>query len=433
MVSPIILIVEDDAALREAITDTLELAHYQCLHADNGESALLQLKKHRIDLVVSDVQMPGMNGLQLLRNIKHLKIDVPVVMMTAYAKVDDAVVAMREGAVDYLSKPFSIDELTQLVQRHAPIEPAAGHGVVAKDSASLALLELAKKVARTEATVLITGPSGTGKEVLARYIHQQSKRDKEPFVAVNCAAIPETMLESLLFGYEKGAFTGATQSSPGKFELAQGGTLLLDEVTEMDIALQATFNRDIKAAVAEGIFREDLMYRLNVFPLSWLPLAERIGDIGPLAEALIARHRQRLGIREVVTLSDEALQHLKQYAWPGNVRELENVVQRALVLQQGGKIRPSDLMLDDALMDHVLPEQVSQDSQVLASQPEHENLDNEPAEELGESLFMQEYRIIKQALARHHGKRKPVAEELGISPRTLRYKLAKIRDNGLSV
>ncbi len=461
MVSPIILIVEDDAALREAITDTLELAHYQCLHADNGESALLQLKKHRIDLVVSDVQMPGMNGLQLLRNIKHLKIDVPVVMMTAYAKVDDAVVAMREGAVDYLSKPFSKDELTQLVQRHAPIEPAAGHGVVAKDSASLALLELAKKVARTEATVLITGPSGTGKEVLARYIHQQSKRDKQPFVAVNCAAIPETMLESLLFGYEKGAFTGATQSSPGKFELAQGGTLLLDEVTEMDIALQAkllrviqerqverlgarqairldvriiaTSNRDIKAAVAEGIFREDLMYRLNVFPLRWLPLAERTEDIGPLAEALIARHRQRLGIREVVTLSDEALQHLKQYAWPGNVRELENVVQRALVLQQGGKIRPSDLMLDDALMDHVLPEQVSQDSQVLASQPEHENLDNEPAEELGESLFMQEYRIIKQALARHHGKRKPVAEELGISPRTLRYKLAKIRDNGLSV
>lgn len=464
MDSPTILVVEDDAALREAITDTLELANYQCLHADNGESALLKLKQNNIDLVVSDVQMPGMNGLQLLRNIKHLQIDVPVVMMTAYAKVDDAVVAMREGAIDYLSKPFSIDDLTQLVQRYAPIEEAANHGVVARDKSSLALLELAKKVARTNATVLITGPSGTGKEVLARYIHQQSGRDQRPFIAVNCAAIPETMLESLLFGYEKGAFTGATQSSPGKFELAQGGTLLLDEVTEMDISLQAkllrviqerqverlgarkairldvriiaTSNRDIQAAVAEGTFREDLMYRLNVFPLKWLPLSERPDDIEPIADALVARHRQRLGIREPVNLSDAAKRQLRLHSWPGNIRELENVIQRALVLHQQGEIQPADLMLDVVPGSQVLPEQVSQNPELAVSQPAERATtytDVAHSEDLGESLFMQEYRIIKQSLERHQGKRKPVAEELGISPRTLRYKLAKIRDNGLNL
>ncbi|PYE31013.1 two-component system response regulator FlrC [Idiomarina fontislapidosi] len=464
MDSPTVLVVEDDAALREAITDTLELANYQCLHADSGESALLKLKKHKVDLVVSDVQMPGMNGLQLLRNIKHLQINVPIVMMTAYAKVDDAVVAMREGAIDYLSKPFSIDELTHLVQRYAPIDEAASDGIVVRDKSSLALLELAKKVARTNATVLITGPSGTGKEVLARYIHQQSGRGQRPFVAVNCAAIPETMLESLLFGYEKGAFTGATQSSPGKFELAQGGTLLLDEVTEMDIALQAkllrviqerqverlgarqairldvriiaTSNRDIKTAVAEGTFREDLMYRLNVFPLHWLPLAQRRDDIEPIAESLIARHRQRLGIREPVKLSESAKQQLRIHSWPGNIRELENVIQRALVLRQEGEIQASDLMLDVVPGTQVLPEQVSQNAQLVDSHPKQESaMWAEPAhsEDLGESLFMQEYRIIKQSLERHQGKRKPVAEELGISPRTLRYKLAKIRDNGLNL
>jgi len=458
MVEAKILIVEDDAALREAIIDTLELADYCCLEADSGEAALVMLKQQPVDLIISDVQMPGIDGLQLLRSLNNQGIDVPVIVMTAFAKVDDAVIAMREGAIDYLSKPFSTETLLKLVQRQLPLSEQDQCSVVAEDPSSQALLEMAKKVAATDATVMITGPSGTGKEVLARYVHEQSNRKDQPFVAINCAAIPENMLESLLFGYEKGAFTGATQSTPGKFELAQGGTILLDEVTEMDINLQAkllrvlqerqverlgarksiqldvrviaTSNRDLKQAVTEGRFREDLLYRLNVFPLQWRALAERRKDIVPIAEALLVRHRQRLGIKQQVRFGSAAKQALEHYAWPGNIRELENVIQRALVLQNDGEIKPQDLMLELDL-DSVFPEQVADSAD---SNPSELPSNTETvADGLGESMFHQEYKIIKQALQRHQGKRKPVAEELGISPRTLRYKLAKIRENGLPI
>lgn len=264
------------------------------------------------------------------------------------------------------------------------------------------------------------------------------------------------MLESILFGYEKGAFTGATQASPGKFELAHGGTLLLDEVTEMDINLQAkllrvlqerqverlgarkaipidirviaTSNRDLQQAVAEHQLREDLLYRLNVFPLRWRALAERPDDILPIAESLLQRHRSRLGIKHMVSFSDNASQALTSYHWPGNIRELENVIQRALVLQSDGVINAPDLMLDLPEAQTVFPEQVASTVEPSATSSQTANSDD-----LGESMFQQEYRIIKQALKRHNGKRKSVAEELGISPRTLRYKLAKIRDNGLSL
>lgn len=458
MVEAKILIVEDDAALREAIIDTLELADYCCLEADSGEAALVMLKQQPVDLIISDVQMPGIDGLQLLRSLNNQGIDVPVIVMTAFAKVDDAVIAMREGAIDYLSKPFSTETLLKLVQRQLPLTEQDQCSVVAEDPSSQALLEMAKKVAATDATVMITGPSGTGKEVLARYVHEQSNRKEQPFVAINCAAIPENMLESLLFGYEKGAFTGATQATPGKFELAQGGTILLDEITEMDINLQAkllrvlqerqverlgarksiqldvrviaTSNRDLKQAVTEGRFREDLLYRLNVFPLQWRALAERRKDIVPIAEALLVRHRQRLGIKQQVRFGSAAKQALEHYAWPGNIRELENVIQRALVLQSDGEIKPQDLMLELDL-DSVLPEQVADSAD---SNPSELPSNTETvADGLGESMFHQEYKIIKQALQRHQGKRKPVAEELGISPRTLRYKLAKIRENGLPI
>ncbi|RUO42601.1 sigma-54-dependent transcriptional regulator [Idiomarina aquatica] len=458
MVEAKILIVEDDAALREAIIDTLELADYCCLEADSGEAALVMLKQQPVDLIISDVQMPGIDGLQLLRSLNNQGIDVPVIVMTAFAKVDDAVIAMREGAIDYLSKPFSTETLLKLVQRQLPLTEQDQCSVVAEDPSSQALLEMAKKVAATDATVMITGPSGTGKEVLARYVHEQSNRKEQPFVAINCAAIPENMLESLLFGYEKGAFTGATQATPGKFELAQGGTILLDEITEMDINLQAkllrvlqerqverlgarksiqldvrviaTSNRDLKQAVTEGRFREDLLYRLNVFPLQWRALAERRKDIVPIAEALLVRHRQRLGIKQQVRFGSAAKQALEHYAWPGNIRELENVIQRALVLQSDGEIKPQDLMLELDL-DSVFPEQVADSAD---SNPSELPSNTETvADGLGESMFHQEYKIIKQALQRHQGKRKPVAEELGISPRTLRYKLAKIRENGLPI
>lgn len=451
MVDARVLIVEDDAALREAIVDTLELADYCCIEAESGEDALVQLKSAPIDLIISDVQMPGIDGLQLLRSLRNQNYDTPVIMMTAFAKVDDAVIAMREGAIDYLSKPFSTEKLLQLVQRHLPLQEHEVSSVVAEDPSSLALLEMAKKVAGTDATVMITGPSGTGKEVLARYIHEQSARQAAPFVAINCAAIPENMLESLLFGYEKGAFTGASQATPGKFELAQGGTLLLDEITEMDINLQAkllrvlqerqverlgarkainldvrviaTSNRDLQQAVKAGQFREDLMYRLNVFPLQWKALAERPGDIVPIANALLQRHKQRLGIKQPVHYGRAAENALMSYSWPGNIRELENVIQRALVLQNGGEIQPADLMLE-LEQQSVFPEQVESVEPVVAA---------ESAEGLGESMFYREYQIIKKALQKHHGKRKPVADELGISPRTLRYKLAKIRENGLAI
>ena len=459
MVEAKILIVEDDAALREAIIDTLELADYCCLEADSGEAALVMLKQQPVDLIISDVQMPGIDGLQLLRSLNNQGIDVPVIVMTAFAKVDDAVIAMREGAIDYLSKPFSTETLLKLVQRQLPLTEQDQCSVVAEDPSSQALLEMAKKVAATDATVMITGPSGTGKEVLARYVHEQSNRKDQPFVAINCAAIPENMLESLLFGYEKGAFTGATQSTPGKFELAQGGTILLDEVTEMDINLQAkllrvlqerqverlgarksiqldvrviaTSNRDLKQAVTEGRFREDLLYRLNVFPLQWRALAERRKDIVPIAEALLVRHRQRLGIKQQVRFGSAAKQALEHYAWPGNIRELENVIQRALVLQSDGEIKPQDLMLE-LEVNTVFPEQVEHSVDAQASLTTA-NDNQASVDGLGESMFHQEYKIIKQALQRHQGKRKPVAEELGISPRTLRYKLAKIRENGLPI
>jgi len=445
--------------LREAIIDTLELADYCCLEADSGEAALVMLKQQPVDLIISDVQMPGIDGLQLLRSLNNQGIDVPVIVMTAFAKVDDAVIAMREGAIDYLSKPFSTETLLKLVQRQLPLSEHDQCSVVAEDPSSQALLEMAKKVAATDATVMITGPSGTGKEVLARYVHEQSNRKDQPFVAINCAAIPENMLESLLFGYEKGAFTGATQSTPGKFELAQGGTILLDEVTEMDINLQAkllrvlqerqverlgarksiqldvrviaTSNRDLKQAVTEGRFREDLLYRLNVFPLQWRALAERRKDIVPIAEALLVRHRQRLGIKQQVRFGSAAKQALEHYAWPGNIRELENVIQRALVLQSDGEIKPQDLMLE-LEVNTVFPEQVEHSVDAQASLTTA-NDNQASVDGLGESMFHQEYKIIKQALQRHQGKRKPVAEELGISPRTLRYKLAKIRENGLPI
>lgn len=460
-----ILIVEDDKNLQEAIVDTLELEGFQCVTADNAEQALLRLKDEAVDMVISDVQMPGLSGLQLLQSMQRQGLVIPTLMMTAYAKVDDAVIAMRAGALDYLSKPFSTERLIELVKRYLPpITVTKGQPVVG-DSYSEQMLKLAKRVASTDATVMITGPSGSGKEVLSQYIHQQSSRRDGPFVAINCAAIPENMLEATLFGYEKGAFTGAVQASPGKFEQAQGGTLLLDEITEMDLALQskllrvlqerqverlggrktidldvrviATSNRDLKAAVADGIFREDLYYRLNVFPLSWRPLQDRAGDIIPLAEHLLSRHAERSGIVAPV-FSDKAKRKMQQYSWPGNVRELENVIQRALILHGNGEIDSDDLLLDDATdtiaegapdADFAAADSALQaSSEVIGTS----QLDATP-ERLGNELKQQEFQIILDALKRCGGKRKDVAEQLGISARTLRYKLAQMREQGIDI
>ena len=306
-----ILIVEDDPALAEALQDTLELAGFQSERAAHGGEALQCLHRQRFALVLSDVHMQGMDGHALLREIKAGFPELPVLLMTAYASVEKAVQAMRDGAADYLVKPFEADVLIATVARYAVSDNEPGLTPVAEDPASQELLRLATRVAQSEATVMISGESGSGKEVIARYIHNNSSRAEGPFVAINCAAIPENMLEATLFGYEKGAFTGAYKANPGKFEQAQGGTLLLDEISEMDLALQAkllrvlqerelerlgggklialdvrvlaTSNRDMRAEVAAGRFREDLFYRLNVFPLHLLSLRERPGDILPLA------------------------------------------------------------------------------------------------------------------------------------------------------
>lgn len=440
-----ILVVEDDGGLREALVDTLLLGGYECREADSGEQALLMLSRQPFDMVISDIQMGGMDGLTLLQTIRQQHPQTPVLLMTAYANIDGAVRAMREGAIDYLAKPFSPEVLLNQVSRYVPAQRVEKRTVVCGDARSIELFALAARVARSDATVMISGPSGAGKEVLARYIHDQSSRAEQPFIAINCAAIPENMLEATLFGYEKGAFTGAVQGCPGKFEQAQGGTLLLDEITEMDLGLQAkllrvlqekeverlgsrkmipldvrvlaTSNRDLKRAVQEGTFREDLYYRLNVFPLRWSALCERPGDIVPLAEHLLALYAAEQGL-PLPTIEPAAADLLLEYGWPGNVRELANVMQRALILCDGGWVREGDLILEEEEMG-------GETSLLRERQPGLERLGNE--------LKQQEHQIILDTLNQCQGSRKAVAEKLGISPRTLRYKLAKMRDAGIEL
>ncbi|WP_150137492.1 sigma-54-dependent transcriptional regulator [Candidatus Enterovibrio escicola] len=474
-----ILIVEDDEGLREALVDTLTLAGYQWIEVNSAEQALLILKKEPVDIVVTDVQMAGMDGLILLRNIKINYPKLPVLLMTAYANIQDAVDAIKEGAIDYMSKPFAPEVLLNMISRYAPVKTDTNDTVVA-DPKSLALITLANKVSRTDANVMILGPSGSGKEVMARHIHRQSLRANGSFVAINCAAIPENMLEATLFGYEKGAFTGAIQACPGKFEQAQGGTILLDEISEMDISLQAkllrvlqereverlgsrksikldlrvlaTSNRDLKKYVKDGFFREDLYYRLNVFPITWLPLVERKGDIIPLANHLLQRQCCKVG--EVVpTLDSLATDKLLSYHWPGNVRELDNVMQRALILCQYGQINTSDILLEgvdwndagdlqllitnNRITTPLNQKQTKNFDQINTQNPQYSYTVTKPvgftSESLEGELREQEFTIIIDMIRTCEGRRKDVAERLGISPRTLRYKLAKMRDAGVNI
>ena len=369
-----ILIVEDDHDLREALVTTLELAKFQVREAASAEDALASLARAPVDMVVSDVNMPGMSGHELLAEVQRLYPGLPMMLITAYGQISHAVSAMQSGAIDYLVKPFEPQVLVEAVSRVVGgSRQKAGDEPVAEDPVSKRMFQLAAKVAASDSTVMISGESGTGKEVLARYIHQQSPRADEPFVAINCAAIPENMLEAILFGHEKGAFTGAVAASPGKFEQANGGTILLDEISEMDLGLQskllrvlqerevervggrktiqldvrvlATTNRDLADYVREGKFREDLYYRLTVFPMRWQPLRERPLDILPLARSLLKKHCRKMKLTGI-TLAEDARKALMAHAWPGNVRELDNAIQRALVLHQGNVIHAGDLCLE---------------------------------------------------------------------------------------
>jgi two-component system response regulator FlrC len=464
-----VLLVEDDHSLREALGETLALAGHDYQAVGSAEEALLAAGQASFSLVVSDVNMPGMDGHQLLSQLRSRYPQLPVLLMTAHGSVDRAVDAMRQGAADYLVKPFEPKALLALVARHAlgRLGPADGEGPIAVEPASVQLLNLASRVAKSDSTVLISGESGTGKEVLARFIHQQSPRAGKPFIAINCAAIPDNMLEATLFGHEKGSFTGAIAAQPGKFEQADGGTILLDEISEMPMGLQAkllrvlqerevervgarkpieldirvlaTTNRDLAGEVAAGRFREDLFYRLSVFPLAWQSLRQRPADILPLAERLLAKHVNKMK-HAPVSLSPEAQKCLVGYSWPGNVRELDNAVQRALILQQGGVIQAEDFCLAGPVSFasaplaapalQVLPTLPTTPG-VMESSPEAAG--GEMAGALGEDLRRREFQMIIDTLRAERGRRKEAAERLGISPRTLRYKLAQMRDAGMDV
>jgi two-component system response regulator FlrC len=397
-------------------------------------------------MVLSDVQMAPMDGHSLLRHLRGRFHSLPVIMMTAYGSVGQAVEAMKIGAVDYLAKPFDVESLLDKVSRYLPTASNAPSQLVAEDVRTRELAALAERVAASDATVLILGESGTGKEVLARHIHDHSPRADAPFVAINCAAIPENMLEAVLFGYEKGAFTGAIRASAGKFEQAQGGTLLLDEISEMSLPLQAkllrvlqereverlggrqliqldvrvlaTSNRTLREEVAAGRFREDLFYRLSVFPLMLPPLRDRPRDIEPLARYLMSRHI-RDGQAEP-HIEPAVLAKLRSHTWPGNVRELDNTMQRALILCDGEKLAADDVhfeLVEPGAMSAALPA-----------------IDEEPAtSRLNADLRSVEEQMILDALRNGNGSRKNAAEILGISPRTLRYKIAKLKEAGVAI
>ena len=439
-----VMVVEDDNDLREAICDMLELNDLSYVEAENGQEAQTLLEEQLPQLVLSDVQMKPGNGYQLLEHINTQHQGLPVILMTAYGSIPQAVDAIQAGAVDYLVKPFEVSDLISTLQRHMlSSAPKNSDHMIAQDPTSLKLVELAQKVAQSDATVLLNGESGVGKEVLSQFIHQNSERHSGPFVAINCAAIPENMLEAALFGYEKGAFTGAIKSTMGKFEQAQGGTLLLDEISEMDLGLQAkllrviqerqverlggqkmidldvrliaTTNRDLKQEVAEKRFREDLFYRLNVFPVQVPALRHRQEDILPIAEKLVAVYNRAAG--QVIKLSEGARSLLRQHLWPGNVRELDNVIQRAMILKQGNEIQADDIMLE---MD-------------TAITPMESTSDGEDNGLLQNDLRDRETAVILDTLKSFNGSRKKTAEQLGISPRTLRYKLARLRDAGAAI
>ncbi len=445
-----LLVVEDDFALRSALMASLEVSGYQVNAVESAEAAVAVLNKSPApDMVITDIQMQQMSGIDLLKYIRKTNASLPVILMTAYGDVSDAVEVMRLGACDYLQKPFEPEKLSGLINNYLPNYNM--EEIVIEDPRSIEIYQYAKKISRTVSNVLLTGASGAGKEVMAKYIHQNSDRSEQKFVAINCAAIPENMLEATLFGYEKGAFTGACQASAGKFEQAQEGTLLLDEISEMPLSLQAkilrviqekeverlggkkiikldvriiaTTNRDLKEEVEEKHFRQDLYYRLNVFPIHCLQLKERPKDILPLANVLLAKY-ERTNHQGQLEFSAEAVAKLISYDWPGNVRELDNLVQRVAVLASNQIIGADEIIFEGRNYEETA-------SGEPVNQPESSG--DAQNSQLGSDMRHHEYQLIIESLAKCGGKKKEVAEQLGISARTLRYKIAKMREVGYSI
>ncbi|MBX7137094.1 MAG: sigma-54 dependent transcriptional regulator [Oligoflexia bacterium] len=462
-----ILVADDDPQMQLAISATLGRGGHDVVTVGDGQRALETLEAELFDLVISDQRMPEMTGQELLAQIQKREMPVPFIMITAHGTINQAVEAMQLGAADFISKPFSAEELERIVDRVMSPENRAfrskskrarrGKPIISSDPVMIRVLSVAEAVARSDATVLVQGESGTGKELIARLIHTSSPRAEQPFVAVNCAALPATLLESELFGHEKGAFTGAQQRKIGKFEMAQGGTILLDEISEMDLALQAkllrvlqerevdrvggrdpitidvrviaTTNRNLEDAVRNGLFRADLFYRLNVIPITLPPLRERRGDI----KLLIDHFMKQYLADSAPELSPEILRALLNYRWPGNVRELQNAVERAAILSQGAAPKESDFLLHNSFTDNsALKVEVEHVASVPSEQaaPNVSALSDSLQISAGVTVQEMERRLILETLKATNDNRTQAAKLLGISIRTLRNKLHEYGHSG---
>lgn len=449
MTHPQVLLVEDDAELRHAISVTLKIGGIEFLAFESAEDLLAHtMPAGPSPLLVTDYRLPGMTGLQLMVQIHQRHPQMPVVVMTAYADAELAVQALKGGAKDFAIKPFLPDHFLEVIRRHLPAAACAGQAaIIAVDPATLAALHRCSRVADTDATVLLTGESGVGKDVFARHLHALSARQKNAYVAINCAAIPENLLESTLFGYEKGAFTGAIRAQAGKFEQAHGGSLFLDEIGEMPLELQAkllrvlqdqvierlgssravTFdariiaatNQDLQQRVKEGRFREDLYFRLAVVPIRIPALRDRPDDIAPLCAFFLQRYSQNLG-RGVPVLSPDALAHLQAWHWPGNIRELENAMQRAVLMCDGQRINTVDIELD-------MPQSMT--PPIKAGPDGGTNIAKQD-QNLRDIESVEREHILK-ILAEVGGNRKQAIAILGLSERALRYKLKSYKENGI--
>jgi DNA-binding NtrC family response regulator len=441
-----ILIVEDEDKLRRILELQLLDSGFDVVKAATAEEALPFMD--RADLILTDFKLPGMTGLEMLQLIRRQDSHVPVIVMTAFGTVENAVDAMKAGAADFLLKPFSLDHLTTVVNKALEIRSLRDENrrlkeelgrkyqwdnIVGRSTAMQQIFGTIMRVAPTRATVLLAGESGVGKDLIARAIHFHSPRKDRPFVKINCAAIPENLMESELFGYEKGAFTGANTSKPGKFEEADTGTVMLDEIGEVpaniqikllrvlqereferlgsnktmhiDVRVVAATNRDLRAALEDGTFREDLYYRLNVVPMEIPPLRARKEDIPYLAHHFVEKQAPEMGGR-VTDITDAAIEKLMQYSWPGNVRELENVIERSIVMALGEKLDAEDIRLDMNLRPRVAAGEVGLPD--------------------GMSLDTYEQELIKDALKKADGNKSQAARILGLTRNALRYRLTQM-------